>query len=100
MRIEDVPLYAPCQPHWLCVPFMSIFTLLLLIGLVFFIRIVYREYQKIQRQKGAPSTSYSLPGSQRWWSANQYQVNLKRACRIRLGIFVPKLNYLHVSLTQ
>lgn len=35
MRIEDVPLYAPCQPHWLCVPFMSIFALLLLIGLVF-----------------------------------------------------------------
>ncbi len=35
MRIEDVPLYAPCQPHWLCVPFMGIFALLLLIGLVF-----------------------------------------------------------------
>lgn len=35
MRIEDVPLYVPCQPHWLCVPFMSIFALLLLIGLVF-----------------------------------------------------------------
>ncbi|MGL4380475.1 MAG: hypothetical protein ACRCTB_05305 [Vibrio sp.] len=49
MRIEDVPLYAPCQPHWLCVPFMSVFTLLLLIGLGFFIRIIYREYQKIQR---------------------------------------------------
>ncbi|EEZ00221.1 hypothetical protein JG636_05525 [Vibrio cholerae] len=51
MRIEDVPLYAPCQPHWLCVPFMSIFTLLLLIGLGFFIRVIYREYQKIQRAK-------------------------------------------------
>lgn len=49
MRIEDVPLYAPCQPHWLCVPFMSIFAVLLLIGLVFFIRIIYREYLKIQR---------------------------------------------------
>ncbi len=49
MRIEDVPLYAPCQPHWLCVPFMGIFALLLLIGLVFFIRIIYREYLKIQR---------------------------------------------------
>ncbi len=46
MRIEDVPLYAPCQPHWLCVPFMGIFALLLLIGLVFFIRIIYREYLK------------------------------------------------------
>ncbi|NIY94590.1 hypothetical protein [Vibrio diazotrophicus] len=41
--------FQPCQPDWLCKPFLSVFSLLLLVGLVLFIRIVYREYQKIQR---------------------------------------------------
>lgn len=49
MRIEDVPLYAPCQPHWLCVPFMGIFALLLLIGLVFLFALFIAKYLKIQR---------------------------------------------------
>ncbi|MGY2574074.1 hypothetical protein [Vibrio sp. C8] len=45
----DFVFFQPCQPDWLCKPFLSVFSLLLLVGLVLFIRIVYREYQKIQR---------------------------------------------------
>ncbi|EPJ1367283.1 hypothetical protein ACTEZJ_001157 [Vibrio fluvialis] len=45
----DFEIYTPCQPDWLCVPFLSVFSVILLIGLVLFIRILYREYQKIQR---------------------------------------------------
>lgn len=47
----DFVFFQPCQPDWLCKPFLSVFSLLLLIGLVLFIRILYREYQKIQRAK-------------------------------------------------
>ena len=42
----DFEIYTPCQPDWLCVPFLSVFSVILLIGLVLFIRILYREYQK------------------------------------------------------
>jgi hypothetical protein len=45
----DIELYMPCQPDWLCQPFLSIFSVLLLIGLLFFVRIIYREYKNIQR---------------------------------------------------
>ena len=41
----------PCQPEWFCVPFMTVFGLLLLAGLVKFIRIAYREYKKIEHAK-------------------------------------------------
>jgi len=47
----DIVFYQPCQPDWLCKPFLSIFSVLLLIGLVLFIRILYREYNKIHRSK-------------------------------------------------
>ncbi|EKO3723093.1 hypothetical protein P0F27_000196 [Vibrio metschnikovii] len=47
----DIDFYMPCQPEWLCVPFMTVFGLLLLAGLVKFIRIAYREYKKIERAK-------------------------------------------------
>ncbi|MGC9422489.1 MULTISPECIES: hypothetical protein [unclassified Vibrio] len=47
----DFDFYLPCQPEWLCKPFIAIFSLLLLIGLALFIRIGYREYLKIQRAK-------------------------------------------------
>ncbi|AQP35983.1 MULTISPECIES: hypothetical protein [Vibrio] len=45
----DFDLYLPCQPGWICQPFAYLFALLAMIGLGFFIRIIYREYQKIQR---------------------------------------------------
>lgn len=47
----ELEFYSPCQPDWLCVPAVSIFSVLLLIGLGLFIRILYREYQKIHRSK-------------------------------------------------
>lgn len=47
----DFDFFLPCQPEWLCKPFMSVFSLLLLIGLVLFVRMGYREYLKIQRAK-------------------------------------------------
>ncbi|MBF9000186.1 hypothetical protein [Vibrio nitrifigilis] len=45
----DFPLYVPCQPDWLCVPFLSVFSVLLLVGLILFIRLLYREYKKAHR---------------------------------------------------
>lgn len=50
MRIEDVPLYAPCQPHWLCVP-LWVFCVITLDWIGFFIRIIYREYLKFSAHK-------------------------------------------------
>ncbi|MCA2017477.1 hypothetical protein LDJ79_15235 [Vibrio tritonius] len=47
----DFAFFVPCQPDWLCVPFMSVFTLLLLVGLFLFGRMLFREYQKMQRAK-------------------------------------------------
>lgn len=47
----DFAFFVPCQPDWLCVPFMSVFTLLLLVGLYLFGRMLFREYQKMQRAK-------------------------------------------------
>ncbi|MFC3024623.1 hypothetical protein ACFODT_12385 [Vibrio zhugei] len=47
----DFEFFVPCQPNWLCKPFFFVFTLLLLVGLGFFIRIVYREYLKSVRVK-------------------------------------------------
>lgn len=47
----DITWYLPCQPHWLCAPFMTTFTLLLLIGVILFIRIIIKEYQRIKRLK-------------------------------------------------
>ena len=45
----DFPVFTPCQPNWLCMPFLVVFALAMVIGLGLFIRIIYREYQKIQR---------------------------------------------------
>lgn len=47
----DFEFFVPCQPNWLCVPFMSVFTLLLLVGLFFFCRMLFREYLKMQRAR-------------------------------------------------
>ncbi|WP_165311180.1 hypothetical protein [Vibrio ziniensis] len=47
----DIVFFQPCQPDWICKPFLSVFSLLLIVGLVLFIRIVYREYLKIKRVK-------------------------------------------------
>lgn len=46
----DFEIYLPCQPDWLCESFLSVFTVLLLVGLVAFIRIIYREYHTIKRK--------------------------------------------------
>ncbi|EGR2795483.1 hypothetical protein BOO91_01210 [Vibrio navarrensis] len=46
----DFEIYLPCQPDWLCESFLSVFTVLLLVGLVAFIRIIYREYRTIKRK--------------------------------------------------
>ncbi|MCG6262307.1 hypothetical protein K6U64_04230 [Vibrio vulnificus] len=46
----DFEIYLPCQPDWLCESFLSVFTILLIIGLVAFIRIIYREYLTIKRK--------------------------------------------------
>ncbi len=45
----DIVFFQPCQPDWICKPFLSIFSVLLIVGLVLFIRIVYRESLKIRR---------------------------------------------------
>ncbi|EPF7650851.1 TPA: hypothetical protein RQL08_001354 [Vibrio vulnificus] len=46
----DFEIYLPCQPDWLCESFLSVFTILLIIGLIAFIRIIYREYLTIKRK--------------------------------------------------
>ncbi|ELE7614370.1 hypothetical protein RB978_003214 [Vibrio vulnificus] len=46
----DFEIYLPCQPDWLCESFLSVFTILLIIGLVAFIRIIYREYLTTKRK--------------------------------------------------
>ncbi|WP_391089955.1 hypothetical protein [Vibrio sp. NH-UV-68] len=45
----EIEIYMPCEPVWLCDSFLSLFAVLLIIGLVGFIYILYREYKKIQR---------------------------------------------------
>ncbi len=50
MRIEDIPLYASVIRTGYAFLY-EYFTLLKLIGLGFFNRVIYREYQKIQRAK-------------------------------------------------
>lgn len=47
----EFEIYMPCQPDWLCQPFGYLFALLFLVGLGFFIRILYREYKKLQRSQ-------------------------------------------------
>lgn len=59
----DIDFYLPCQPEWLCVPFMTVFGLLLLAGLIKFIRIAYREYKKIERAKAVKSSAVSIIAS-------------------------------------
>ncbi|HDZ3712690.1 TPA: hypothetical protein RSW55_000671 [Vibrio vulnificus] len=46
----DFEIYLPCQPDWLCESFLSVFTILLIISLIAFIRIIYREYLTIKRK--------------------------------------------------
>ncbi|HDY7737641.1 hypothetical protein [Vibrio vulnificus] len=46
----DFEIYLPCQPDWLCESFLSVFTILLVVGLIAFIRIIYREYLTIKRK--------------------------------------------------
>lgn len=45
----DFEIYMPCQPEWFCTSFLWLFSVLLLIGLAGFIRILYKEHQKILR---------------------------------------------------
>lgn len=46
----EFEIYLPCKPDWLCESFMSVFTVLLIVGLILFIRIIYRESKKIKRR--------------------------------------------------
>ncbi len=64
MRIEDVPLYAPCQPHWLCVPFMSIFGVIALDWVGFlYSHHLSRILKNSARTKSAPIAAHSLSRS-------------------------------------
>jgi hypothetical protein len=47
----DFKLYLPCQPHWICEPFLLLFSMLVGIGILLFIRLVYREYKNVERAK-------------------------------------------------
>lgn len=47
----DFLFYDPCEPRWLCRPFLMIFACLLLIGLIVFIRLIYREYVRLTRMR-------------------------------------------------
>ncbi len=51
MSIKDVEFFVPCQPGWLCEPFILFFSVLVLIGFMFFVRLVYREYKRIERSR-------------------------------------------------
>ena len=46
----DFEFYLPCQPDWLCESFLVIFSILIIIGLAAFTRIIYREYLNIKRK--------------------------------------------------
>ncbi len=45
----EFEIYMPCEPEWICTSFLWLFAMMFLLGLVGFICILYREYQKIQR---------------------------------------------------
>ncbi len=47
----EFEIYMPCEPAWLCNSFLFLFSGLFILGLLAFIRILYREYQKIQRSQ-------------------------------------------------
>ncbi len=47
----DFEWYLPCQPDWLCEPFFVSFSTLVLIGILLFIRLIYREYKRIDHAK-------------------------------------------------
>lgn len=45
----DVEFYTPCKPDWLCEPFAIVFGILVLIGILLFIRLIYKEYKRMKR---------------------------------------------------
>ncbi len=72
----DVVFFQPCQPDWICKPFLSVFSVLLIIGLVLFIRIVYRESLKIRRAKKVRRLR-SVPHRERKGRKNGRPTNVK-----------------------
>ncbi|MEF1290723.1 hypothetical protein QTO00_12905 [Vibrio sp. M260118] len=45
----EFEIYMPCEPAWICDSFLFLFAALFIIGLIGFVYILYKEYQKIQR---------------------------------------------------
>ncbi len=46
----DFEIYMPCEPQWICDSFLALFGVLLLLGLIGFVYILYREHQRITRE--------------------------------------------------
>ncbi|EEX92244.1 hypothetical protein VIOR3934_03889 [Vibrio orientalis CIP 102891 = ATCC 33934] len=47
----EFEIYMPCEPAWICDSFLALFSVLLVMGLVAFIYILYKEYRRIHRVK-------------------------------------------------
>jgi uncharacterized membrane protein YcjF (UPF0283 family) len=45
----EIVFYMPCKPDWLCEPFAIIFSSMVAIGILLFIRLIYKEYQRLKR---------------------------------------------------
>mgnify|MGYP000403505635 CR=1 FL=1 len=43
----DIEIYMPCNPVWFCETLEVLFAILFLVGALFFIRIVWKEHQRI-----------------------------------------------------
>ncbi len=101
MRIEDVPLYAPCQPHWLCVPFMSVFTLLLLSWAWFFLsELSIANTKKFSGLKRCVGYAVFTTAIAKVTVARRIFNKPRIVLRVVLGIFALMLNYRHAFLAQ
>ncbi|MGB1321569.1 MAG: hypothetical protein ACPG5L_11615 [Vibrio gallaecicus] len=53
----DIEIYMPCNPVWFCETLEVLFAVLFFVGALFFIRIVWKEHQRIYGKAKRSSTS-------------------------------------------
>lgn len=72
----DIEIYMPCNPVWFCETLEVLFAVLFLVGALFFIRIVWREHQRIygktkRSSKHKPNSKNKNSSKQNTFSENK-----------------------------
>ena len=71
----DIEIYMPCNPVWFCETLEVLFAILFLVGALFFIRIVWKEHQRICGKTNR--SSKHKPVSKRKPTSNKNDLNEK-----------------------